>query len=97
MRGRSRNCRDVTPSASAQIDAPALQLLPAQPYDLARFKTVTVHSHYHVEINKQRYSVPHALIGLKLDACITTGASYAPYQLSFRKADYRRSPRLPAK
>jgi transposase len=61
-------------SASANLDAPALQPLPAQPYELARFKTVTVHIDYHVEINKHRYSVPHALVGLKLDARITAGA-----------------------
>ena len=61
-------------SAFAQLDAPALQPLPAQPYELARFKTVTVHIDYHVEINKHRYSVPHALVGLKLDARITAGA-----------------------
>ncbi|SMF82980.1 hypothetical protein SAMN06295900_1291, partial [Trinickia caryophylli] len=30
-------------SAFAQLDAPALLSLPAQPYELARFKTVTVH------------------------------------------------------
>ncbi|WP_408582383.1 IS21 family transposase, partial [Paraburkholderia atlantica] len=30
-------------SAFAELDAPALQPLPAQPYELARFKTVTVH------------------------------------------------------
>jgi hypothetical protein len=29
-------------SAFAELDAPALQSLPAQPYELARFKTVTV-------------------------------------------------------
>ncbi|AOJ17108.1 IS21 family transposase [Burkholderia vietnamiensis] len=61
-------------SAFVELDAPALQPLPLQPYELARFKTVTVHIDYHVEINKHRYSVPHALVGLKLDARITAGA-----------------------
>jgi hypothetical protein len=37
-------------------------------------ETVTVHIGYHVEINKHRYSVPHALVGLKLDAPVTAGA-----------------------
>ncbi|SIT51078.1 hypothetical protein BN2476_1000004 [Paraburkholderia piptadeniae] len=35
----------------------------AQPYELARFNTVTVHIDYHVEIDKHRYSLPHALVG----------------------------------
>jgi transposase len=61
-------------SAFTELDAPALQPLPVQPYELARFKTVTVHIDYHIEIDKHRYSVPHALVGLKLDARITAGA-----------------------
>lgn len=61
-------------SAFAQLDAPVLLPLPAQPYELARFKTVTVHIDYHVEVSKHRYSVPHALVGLKLEARITGGA-----------------------
>ncbi|WP_413926074.1 Mu transposase domain-containing protein [Caballeronia cordobensis] len=61
-------------SAFTELDAPALQPLPVQPYELARFKAVTVHIDYHIEIDKHRYSVPHALVGLKLDARITAGA-----------------------
>ena len=61
-------------TAFAELDAPALQPLPVQPYELARFKLVTVHIDYHVEIDKHRYSVPQALVGLKLDARITAGA-----------------------
>lgn len=58
-------------SAFAALDAPALQPLPAQHYELARFKTARVHIDYHVEVDRHRYSVPHALVGQVLDARIT--------------------------
>lgn len=58
-------------SAFAALDAPALLPLPAQRYELARFKTVKVHIDYHVELDGHRYSVPHALVGQTLDARIT--------------------------
>jgi transposase len=58
-------------STFAEIDAPTLMPLPAQPYELARFKTVKVHIDYHVELVGHRYSVPHALVGQTLEARIT--------------------------
>ena len=58
-------------STFAEIDAPTLMPLPAQPYELARFKTVKVHIDYHVEVDGHRYSVAHALVGLTLEARIT--------------------------
>lgn len=61
-------------SAFAELDAPALQPLPVQRYEIAHFKTVTVHIDYHVEVEKHRYSVPHSLVGQVLEARITTGA-----------------------
>src|SRR5690606_25023945 len=54
-----------------ELDAPALRPLPAQRYEYARFKTVRVHVDYHVEVERHRYSVPHALVGAVLDARIT--------------------------
>lgn len=57
--------------AFAALDAPALLPLPAQPYELARFKTVKLHIDYHVEVEGHRYSVPHALVGQALEARIT--------------------------
>ena len=50
-------------SAFNELDAPALQPLPAQPYEIAIFKTVRVHIDYHVEFEGHRYSVPNALVG----------------------------------
>ena len=61
-------------SVFAELDAPALMPLPAQRYELARFKTVKVHIDYHVEIEAHRYSVPHALVGQTLEARITRHA-----------------------
>lgn len=57
--------------AFAKLDAPALQPLPARPYELAVFKRVRVHIDYHVEVEGHRYSVPHALVGQQLEARIT--------------------------
>jgi transposase len=58
-------------STFAEIDAPALQPLPMQRYEIAHFKTVTVHIDYHIEVDKHRYSVPHAWVGQVLEARIT--------------------------
>lgn len=58
-------------SVFAELDAPTLMSLPRQPYELARFKTVKVHIDYHVEMEGHRYSVPHALVGQALEACLT--------------------------
>lgn len=58
-------------SAFADIDAPALQPLPLQRYEIAHFKRVKVHIDYHVDIERHRYSVPHALVGQTLEARVT--------------------------
>ena len=59
-------------STFAALDAPALLPLPTQRYEIAHFKTVTVHIDYHVEVERHRYSVPHALVGQAVEARITT-------------------------
>jgi len=58
-------------STFTSIDAPALMALPTQPYEIAWFKTVKVHVDYHVDIDRHRYSVPHALVGQVLEARMT--------------------------
>ena len=58
-------------SLFATLDAPALTPLPAQPWQWATFKTVKAHIDYHVEVEYHRYSVPHSLVGLELEARIT--------------------------
>lgn len=46
--------------------------LPVQRYEIARFKSVKVHIDYHVEVDKHRYSVPHALVGQEIEVRITS-------------------------
>ncbi len=58
-------------SLFAALDGPALAPLPAQPWQWATFKTVKAHIDYHVEVEFHRYSVPHALVGLELEARVT--------------------------
>src|SRR5574337_100036 len=43
------------------IDRPAMQTLPAAPYEYAEFRKVRVGLDYHVEVDGVRYSVPFAL------------------------------------
>ena len=61
-------------STFADLDAPALQALPLQPWEWAAFKNVRVHIDHHVEVEGHRYSVPQNLVGLLLEARITTRA-----------------------
>jgi len=61
-------------SVFAQIDAPALMALPAQPWQWATFKKVRVHIDSHVEFEGHRYSVPNALIGVALELRVTAHA-----------------------
>ena len=58
-------------SLFAALDLPALSPLPAQPWQWATFKTVKAHIDYHVEVDLHRYSVPHPLVGLELEARLT--------------------------
>ncbi len=58
-------------STFAELDAPALMPLPASRYEIAHFKTVTVHIDYHIEVDGHRYSVPHPFVGQKLEARLT--------------------------
>jgi transposase len=58
-------------SLFAALDLPALSPLPAQPWQWATFKTVKAHIDYHVEVDFHRYSVPHPLVGLELEARLT--------------------------
>ena len=58
-------------SLFAALDAPALSALPPQRWQWVSFKTVKAHIDYHVEVDFHRYSVPHSLVGLELEARIT--------------------------
>ncbi len=46
-----------------EIDKPALQPLPKQPWEYALWKLARVHIDYHISFEKHFYSVPYTLIG----------------------------------
>jgi transposase len=54
-----------------QLDKPALQSLPAEPYIYAEWKKARVHIDYHVAIDGHYYSVPYALIKREVEVRIT--------------------------
>lgn len=49
------------------LDKPALSPLPKQPYQYTDIKSVTVNINYHVQYDRHQYSVPHQLVGEKLE------------------------------
>ncbi len=49
------------------IDQPALQPLPKQPYEYTDVKAVKVNIDYHVQYDKHLYSVPHHLVGERIE------------------------------
>ena len=49
------------------IDQPALMPLPKQPYQYTDIKTVKVNVDYHIQYDQHLYSVPHHLVGEKLE------------------------------
>ena len=58
-------------SAFDSIDAPALKPLPAARFVISRRKAAKVNSDYHVEFEGHYYSVPHRLVGAKVELRIT--------------------------
>jgi len=72
------------------LDRPALQPLPATPYEFARWKKVRVSIDYHVEIDGHYYSVPYQLQGKQLDARITANCIECYHQRK-RVASHTRS------
>ncbi len=49
------------------LDKPALQPLPKQAYQYTDIKTVKVNVDYHIQYDQHLYSVPHHLVGEKLE------------------------------
>ena len=58
-------------SAFESLDRPALRPLPARRFVISRWKTAKVHIDYHVEFEGHYYSVPHRLVGAKIDVRVT--------------------------
>jgi transposase len=55
-----------------QIDRPAMKPLPAERYEYAEWHTASVYINYHVTIDHHHYSVPHALVGQRVDVRVTS-------------------------
>ena len=53
------------------LDQPVLKALPESRYEYAQWRYVKPGIDYHVQIEKRYYSVPHQLVGLRLDARFT--------------------------
>lgn len=51
----------------AQIDAPALSKLPQFPYEYTQFRLAKVAKDYHVAFDDHWYSVPHAIVGERVE------------------------------
>jgi transposase len=58
-------------SAFLALDAPALQPLPSERFVISRWKIAKVNIDYHVEFEGHYYSVPHRLVGAKVDVRVT--------------------------
>jgi transposase len=55
------------------LDRPALRPLPATRYGFGTWKQATVNIDYHVEADHHYYSVPHQLVGQKVDVRTSAG------------------------
>ncbi len=77
-------------SAFENLDRPALNPLPSQPYQFAEWKKATVNVDYHIEVHRHYYSLPHTLIKKKIDVRITNNTIECFYK-SKRVASHIRS------
>lgn len=53
------------------IEKSALKPLPAEPFEYAEWKVAKIHPDYHVEVDRNFYSVPHRLIGRRVQVRLT--------------------------
>jgi transposase len=75
----------------AQIDAPALKALPAEPYAFATWKRCRVAPDYHVEVEGCFYSVPYRLIREAIDVRVADRTIEA-FHKGERVASHAKSP-----
>jgi hypothetical protein len=54
-----------------ETERASLAPLPSAPFEYAEWKSAKVHPDYHVEVDKTFYSVPHRLIGRRVDVRLT--------------------------
>jgi len=67
MRRIGRSRRDLFD----EIERPALRELPPEPFEYAEWKQAKVHPDYHIDVLHSFYSVPHRLIGRRVDIRLT--------------------------
>ena len=72
-----------------QLDRPALHPLPRTRYEIGRWKTCTVNIDYHIEIDRNYYSVPYPLLREKIEAR-STHSTVEIFFKSKRVASHRR-------
>ena len=75
-----------------RLDQPALRPLPDQPFVFAEWKLAKVSIDYHVELDGHYYSVPHALVGERVELRFTA-ATLGVYCRGQRVASHLRSRR----
>lgn len=63
-----------------QLDQPALQPLPSQPYLYKEFKLCRVNIDYHIQLEKACYSVPYQLTGKEVELRYSASAVEVFYQ-----------------
>lgn len=79
-----------------ELERPALKALPEQHFEYAVWKKLTVNIDYHVEVNKNYYSVPYQLVKEKVEVRITSsvveiihlGKRVASHRLLFGKGKF---------
>lgn len=78
------------------LDKPSLKPLPAIAYQYAQWKKAKAHIDYHVEVDRHYYSVPHQLVGKKLDIrytertveCFHKGQRVASHRRNIRQSGF---------
>ncbi len=73
-----------------QLDRPALEPLPQHRYVYAEWRKAKVNIDYHVDVGRHLYSVPHALVGERLDVRVSAD-TVEVFHKRRRVASHRRS------
>ena len=79
-------------SVFEELDRPALTPLPAERFVLAEWKKVRPHVDYHVQVDKNYYSIPYQFNGAQLDVRLT-GSTIEVFHEGKRVASHARSHR----
>ena len=76
-----------------QIDQPALQPLPAERFEYAEWKWAKANIDYHIELEKHFYSLPHPLVGERVEVRFTA-RTVEIFHKGQRVAAHRRGHRM---